>query len=77
MHFSPETQNEFIKNHLGPKLQASDHDDIKLLIYDQNRDGLEHWTDTILAGPGDGAVRLWHRGALVREHLQSLRRGVG
>jgi glucosylceramidase len=47
MHFSPETQNEFIKNHLGPVLQASGHGDKKLLIYDQNRDGMEHWTDMI------------------------------
>ena len=45
MHFTPATQNEFIKNHLGPVLQASGHGDKKLLIYDQNRDGMEHWTD--------------------------------
>jgi len=49
MHFTPETQSSFIKEHLGPKLQSGKHKDIKLLIYDQNRDGLEHWTDTILA----------------------------
>jgi len=49
MHFTPETQSTFIKEHLGPKLQASKNKDIKLLIYDQNRDGLEHWADTILA----------------------------
>ena len=51
MHFTPETQNDFIKNHLGPKLQASDHSDVNVLIYDQNRDGLEHWTDVILGDP--------------------------
>ena len=49
MHFSPESQRDFIKEFLGPKLQASKHDDIKLLIFDQNRDGLEHWTDVILS----------------------------
>lgn len=48
MHFSAETQNEFIKRHLGPKLQASDYGDTRLLIYDQNREELEHWADTIL-----------------------------
>lgn len=48
MHFTPQTQNAFIKEHLGPKLKASAHEDIKLLIYDQNRDGIEHWTDEIL-----------------------------
>jgi len=51
MHFSPESQNDFIKNHLGPKLKAGTHSDTKLLIYDQNRDGLEHWTDVIFADP--------------------------
>ena len=51
MHFSPETQNEFIKKHLGPKLKSSQYGDIKLLAYDQNRDGLEHWTDVIFGDP--------------------------
>jgi glucosylceramidase len=51
MGFSPGSQNEFIKNHLGPRLAASDHADTRLLIYDQNRDGLEHWTDVIFADP--------------------------
>jgi len=51
MHFTPESQNEFIKKYLGPKLHASKNSDIKLLIYDQNRDGLEHWTDTIYNDP--------------------------
>lgn len=48
MHFTPQSQNAFIKEHLGPKLKASAHEDVKLLIYDQNRDGIEHWTDEIL-----------------------------
>jgi len=48
MHFTPETQSAFIKDHLGPGLQSSNHKNVKLLIYDQNRDGLEHWADTIL-----------------------------
>ena len=51
MHFTPESQNEFIKRHLGPTLQAAGHDDVKVLIYDQNRDELEHWADVILADP--------------------------
>lgn len=51
MHFTPETQNEFIKSYLGPALQNSGYEDLKLLIYDQNRDNLEHWTDTILGDP--------------------------
>lgn len=48
MQFTPQSQNQFIKEHLGPKLRSSEHNDIKLLIYDQNRDEMEHWTDEIL-----------------------------
>jgi len=51
MNFTPQSQNEFIKNYLGPKLKGGDHSEVKLLIYDQNRDGLEHWTDVILGDP--------------------------
>jgi glucosylceramidase len=51
MHFSPESQNDFIKNHLGPRLKQSDHSETRLLIYDQNREGLEAWTDAILGDP--------------------------
>ena len=51
MHFTPESQNDFVKNHLGPKLQASNNSDVKLLVYDQNRDRLELWTDVIFADP--------------------------
>jgi len=47
MHFTPETQNEFIKKYLGPKLKAENFADTRVLIFDQNRDGLKHWTDVI------------------------------
>ena len=49
MHFTPESQNQFIKKYLGPKLSENGFKDVKLLIYDQNRDGLEHWADVILS----------------------------
>jgi glucosylceramidase len=48
MHFTPESQNQFIKKYLGPKLSENGFKDVKLLIYDQNRDGLEHWVDVVL-----------------------------
>jgi glucosylceramidase len=51
MHFSPESQNDFVKHHLGPRLRQSAHSDARLLVYDQNRDGLEDWTDVIFADP--------------------------
>ena len=51
MEFTPETQGDFVKQHLGPRLQASPHADTRLLIFDQNRDGLEHWADVIFPDP--------------------------
>jgi glucosylceramidase len=51
MHFTPESQNDFIKHHLGPTLRATGHAAVKLFIYDHNRDRLEEWADTILGDP--------------------------
>ncbi|WP_394212278.1 glycoside hydrolase family 30 beta sandwich domain-containing protein [Enterovibrio calviensis] len=51
MHFTAETQNTFIKEFLGPKLKESAFADTRVLIYDQNRDHLEHWADVILGDP--------------------------
>lgn len=51
MHFTPETQNAFIKSHLGPALQRGGYSDVRLLIFDQNRDGLMDWADAIFADP--------------------------
>ncbi len=51
MHFTPESQKRFIKEYLGPALHAGGHEDVRLLIYDQNRDHLEEWTDAILGDP--------------------------
>lgn len=49
MNFSPESQRDFIRNQLGPRLFDQGHRDVKLLVYDQNRDDLERWADTILS----------------------------
>lgn len=48
MHFSPESQNEFIKEQLGPKLQEGANKNVNLLIYDQNRGGMKEWADVII-----------------------------
>jgi len=65
MHFTAESQSAFIKNHLGPKLQSSQHQEVKLLVYDQNRDQLEHWADVIFSDKEaaqyvDGAAVHWY-----------------
>lgn len=62
MNFTPETQNEFIRKYLGPKLKNGNSSNVKLLIYDQNRDGIEHWTDAIL---GDSATAPYVYGTAV------------
>lgn len=47
MHFSAEEMVDFVKNHLGPKLEADGHD-VKILAYDQNRgEELEEWANVI------------------------------
>ena len=51
MHFTPETQNVFIKKNLAPTLGEKGFGDVKVLIYDQNRDDLEHWADEIFGDP--------------------------
>jgi glucosylceramidase len=47
MHFSAESQNDFIKKHLGPALHQSNYADVKLLMFDHNREALEQWANVI------------------------------
>lgn len=47
MHFSPEEETNFVQHHLGPKLENSGYGDVKILGYDQNRDGLPEWVDAM------------------------------
>ncbi|NNE32094.1 MAG: glycoside hydrolase family 30 protein [Winogradskyella sp.] len=45
MHFNPEEETDFVKNHLGPKLEADNKGSVNILGYDQNRAGLKEWVD--------------------------------
>lgn len=47
MHFSPEEMTDFVQNFLGPKLENNDMNHIKILGYDQNREGLKDWVDVM------------------------------
>ena len=47
MHYTAEETTEFVKNHLGPKLEADGYQNVKILGYDQNRDHLEEWVDAM------------------------------
>jgi glucosylceramidase len=49
MHFTPKSQNEFIKSHLGPTLKKAGFADTRLLIFDQNRNHMRKWANTILS----------------------------
>jgi glucosylceramidase len=57
MHFTPESMRDFIRDHLGPQL-VRDGWDSKILIFDQNRDHVEVWTDVILGDP-EAAKFIW------------------
>jgi len=59
MIFTPEEMVDFVKNHLGPKLQADGHN-VKVLAYDQNRgEVLEEWAKVIYK---DEASSKWFDG---------------
>ncbi len=47
MHFTPEEMTNFVKNYLGPKLEADDKGDKIILGYDQNRLGVKEWVDVM------------------------------
>lgn len=62
MHFTPATQSAFVQQHLGPALRNQGHAEKRLLIYDQNRDGLEEWAHTLF--PADADNRYIHGAAV-------------
>ena len=47
MHFTPEEMTNFVQNYLGPKLETDGKGDLKILGYDQNREHLKDWVDTM------------------------------
>ena len=57
LHFNPESERDFIKQHLGPKLRR-DHPDLKILIYDHNKDHVVKWAQTIYSD-SEAAQYLW------------------
>jgi len=48
--WTPESQRDFIKGYLGPQI-AADHPDVKIMIYDHNKDHVAIWAQTILSDP--------------------------
>jgi len=65
MHFTAQEMTDFVKNHLGPKMEAEGLDDVKILGYDQNRDHLKAWVDVMYADDAsakyfDGTAIHWY-----------------
>jgi len=64
-------ESSFIANHLGPQLRAH-HPDIKLLVFDHNKDHAPHWTDIIMNQSSsaaefvDGTALHWYAGGMDR-----------
>jgi glucosylceramidase len=46
MHFTPTEMTDFVKDHLGPRLEKDGHK-VKILGYDQNREHLKEWVDVM------------------------------
>jgi glucosylceramidase len=45
MLYSPKEMTDFVRDHLGPKLEKDGHGEKIILGYDQNRAGLKEWVD--------------------------------
>ena len=57
MHFTPELERQFVRDQLGPRLRA-DHPEVRLLIYDHNKDHIVEWAQTLL-GDNETAQYVW------------------
>ncbi len=65
MLFTPQEMTDFVKNHLGPKLEADGKGDKIILGYDQNRAGLKEWVDVMFQDEAsskyfDGTAIHWY-----------------
>ncbi len=49
MHYSPKEMTDFVREHLGPKLEQNGQGNVKILGYDQNRAGIKEWVDEMYA----------------------------
>lgn len=69
--YDPDNEAAFIANHLGPVLRK-DHPDVKLLIFDHNKDHAITWVSSILnaSNPAseyvDGTAIHWYAGGMDR-----------
>jgi len=64
MHYSPDEMTNFVQQYLGPKLEADGHA-TKILGYDQNREHLKEWVDSMYKNEAtskyfDGTAIHWY-----------------
>jgi len=48
--YTAQAERDFIKNYLGPRI-STDHPEVKLMIFDHNKDHVAIWAQTILSDP--------------------------
>ncbi|GMH93961.1 hypothetical protein TL16_g12769 [Triparma laevis f. inornata] len=64
--YTPETELEFLNNHLGPRIK-SDHPEVKILGFDHNKDHILTWSETLNSSPYlDGIGYHWYAGGMDR-----------
>ena len=65
MLYTPKEMTDFVRDHLGPKLEADGHGEKIILGYDQNRAGLREWVDEMFKDEAsskyfDGTAIHWY-----------------
>ena len=65
MHYTPEQMTDFVREHLGPQLEKDGKGDLKILGYDQNREGIKEWVDVMYKNEAnakyyDGTAIHWY-----------------
>jgi glucosylceramidase len=73
--YSAEEERDFVRNHLGPVLQGSEFSDLKLMVWDHNRDIILHRAKVIFDDPEAakyiwGAAFHWYMG----DHYENIQR---
>ena len=69
--YDAKNEGDFVANHLGPQLKTS-HPDVKLLVFDHNKDHMVKWAKELLAEDHpaskyiDGTAIHWYAGGMDR-----------
>ncbi|XXM73224.1 glycoside hydrolase family 30 protein [Lysinibacillus sphaericus] len=71
--YTGEEERDFIKKHLGPSLERNGHGDVKVIIWDHNRDVIFERASAVLSDP-EAAKYVWGTGShwYVSEEFENL-----